>query len=114
MHDARELHMFALKSIMHYLQGTLDFDLHLHRSFTSGYAVLPGDNLISWSSKHQNTVSCSSVESENQVVANGVAEACLLYQLLMELHFPLSHNTLVYCVIYLASNSVQHQRMKAC
>jgi hypothetical protein len=29
MHDARELHMLALKSIMHYLQGTLDFDLHL-------------------------------------------------------------------------------------
>jgi hypothetical protein len=34
----------------------------------------------------------------------------------MELHFPLSRNTLVYCdnvsVVYLMSNPVKHQRMK--
>jgi uncharacterized protein (DUF1697 family) len=34
----------------------------------------------------------------------------------MELHFPLSHSTLVYCdnasVVYLASNPFQHQRTK--
>jgi hypothetical protein len=29
-HDPRETHMTAFKCIMHYLQGTLDFGLHLH------------------------------------------------------------------------------------
>jgi hypothetical protein len=49
-------------------------------------------------------------------VANGVAEACWLWQLLQELHAPLSKSTLVYCdnvsAIYLFTNPVQHQRMK--
>jgi hypothetical protein len=29
MHDLRELHMIALKRILHYLQDTLDFSLLL-------------------------------------------------------------------------------------
>jgi hypothetical protein len=45
-------------------------------------------------------------------VANGVAEACWLRQLLQELHSPLSRATLVYCdnvsVVYLSTNPVQH------
>jgi hypothetical protein len=49
-------------------------------------------------------------------VANGVAEACWLRQLLQELHTPLSKSTLIYCdnvsVVYLSINPVQHQRMK--
>jgi hypothetical protein len=36
------------------------------------------NNLISWSSKHQNVISHSSAEAEYWVVANGVAEACWL------------------------------------
>jgi hypothetical protein len=49
-------------------------------------------------------------------VANGVAEACWLRQLLVELHSPLSRATLVYCdnvsTIYLSTNPIQHQRTK--
>jgi hypothetical protein len=41
---------------------------------TSRYAVFLGDNLVSWSSMRQNTVSHSSTEAEYRVVANGVAE----------------------------------------
>jgi hypothetical protein len=129
--------MTALKCILRYLQGTLDFGLHLHRSSTSelvvdsdadwagcpdtrrstfGYAIFLGDNLISWSSERQNMVSRSSNEAEYWAIPNGVAEAYWLHQLLMELHSPLSHSTLVYCdnvsVVYLASNPVQHQHMK--
>jgi hypothetical protein len=54
------------------------------------------DNLISWSSKRQNVVSHSSAEAEYRVVANGMAEACWLRQLLVELHSPLLRATLVY------------------
>jgi hypothetical protein len=35
-------------------------------------------NLISWSLKRQNVFSCSSVEAEYWVMANGVVEDCWL------------------------------------
>jgi hypothetical protein len=77
---------------------------------TSGYAVFLGDNLISWSSKCQNIASRSSAEAEYRVVANSVAEACWLRQLLVELYSPLSRATLVYCdnvsAVYLSTNPV--------
>jgi hypothetical protein len=84
--------------------------------FTSGYVVFLDDNLISWSSKRQNIISRSSTEVEYDAVANGVAEACWLQQLLHELHAPLSKSTIIYCdnisVVYLSTNPVQHQRTK--
>jgi hypothetical protein len=50
-------------------------------------------------------------------MANGVAEATWLRQLLLELHQPLQRATVVYCdnmsAVYLSTNPVQHQR-KAC
>jgi hypothetical protein len=83
---------------------------------TFRYAVFLGDNLVSWSSKRQNTVCRSSVEAEYRDVANGVMETSWLRQLFMELHSPLTRCTLVYCdnvsVVYLASNPVQHQHTK--
>ena len=137
MHDPRKPHLSAVKRILRYLRGTLDHGLLLRhgaaseltvytdadwagcpdtRKSTSGYAVFLGDNLVSWSSKRQNTVSRSSAEAEYRAVANGVAEACWLRQLLHELHHPLQKSTLVYCdnvsAVYLSSNPVQHQRTK--
>jgi hypothetical protein len=49
-------------------------------------------------------------------MANGVAEACWLWQLLHELHAPLTKSTLIYCdnvsANYLSTNPIQHQRTK--
>jgi hypothetical protein len=71
-------------------------------------------NLVSWSSKRQNVVSRSSAEAQYWAMANGVAEACWLRQLLQELHAPLTKSTLVYCdnvnAVYLSTNPIQHQR----
>jgi hypothetical protein len=118
MHDPREPHLNAVKRILRYLRGTIDYGLQLHRSSptslaadtdadwascpntrnsTSGYGVFLGDNLVSWSSKCQQTVSRSSAEAEYRGVANAVAEACWLRQLLSELHHPLHRATVVYC-----------------
>ncbi|GJY42882.1 ribonuclease H-like domain-containing protein, partial [Tanacetum coccineum] len=113
MHDLREPHLSALKRILRYVQGTLNYGLQLFssstidfvaysdadwagcpttRRLTSGYCVFLGNNLLSWSSKRQPTLSRSSAEAEYRGVANAVAETC--------------------CVVYLSSNPVQHQRTK--
>ena len=71
---------------------------------------------MSWSSKRQHVVSRSSAEAEYCGVANVVAEAAWLRNLLLELSCPLSKATVVFCdnvsAMYLASNPVQHQRTK--
>ncbi|GJT84700.1 ribonuclease H-like domain-containing protein [Tanacetum coccineum] len=88
--------MTDLKPILRYVQDT--------RCSTSEYCVYLGDNLISWSSKRQPTVSRSSAEAEYHGVANVVSESCWLHNLLLELHFPFQKDTLVYCdnsVVYL-------------
>ena len=103
---SRESHLAALKRLLRYVRGTVDLGLVLHRSSsaelvvytdadwagcpdtrrsTSGYAVFLGGNLVSWSSKRQSVVSRYSAEVEYRAVANGVAEASWLQQLLVEL-----------------------------
>jgi hypothetical protein len=78
--------------------------------------VFLGTNLVSWSSKCQNVISRSSAEAEYWTMANGVAVACLLRQLLHKLHAPLTKSTLVYCdnvsTVYLSTNPIQHQCTK--
>nr|GEV21688.1 ribonuclease H-like domain-containing protein [Tanacetum cinerariifolium] len=83
---------------------------------TRSYCVFLGDNLLSWSTKRQHTLSRSSTEAEYCGVANVVAEAAWLRNLLRELHSPLSTATIIYCdtigVVYMSANLVQHQRTK--
>ncbi|KAM3298360.1 hypothetical protein ACQJBY_040029 [Aegilops geniculata] len=137
MHDPRDQHLSLVKRVLRYIKGTLHHGLQLvpssmdrlvaytdanwagcpdTRRSTSGYGVFFGDNLISWSSKRQHTVSRSSAEAEYRAVANAVAEASWLRQLLQELHRPLLSATVVFCdnvsAVYMSTNPVQHQRTK--
>lgn len=137
MHAPREPHFNFLKRILRYLKGTTSHGLHItpsksnkltaysdadwggcpdSRRSTSGYCVFLGDNLISWSSKRQPTISRSSAEAEYKGVANATAETTWLRNLLLELHLPLRQATIIYCdnisAVYLAKNPVQHQRTK--
>jgi hypothetical protein len=96
MHTPREPHLTALKRILRYLRGLLDYGLLLRpsstsdlvvytdvdwvgcletRRSTSGYAVFLGANLVSWAAKRQPVISRSSADAEYRAVANGVAEA---------------------------------------
>nr|GFB38212.1 ribonuclease H-like domain-containing protein [Tanacetum cinerariifolium] len=99
-------------------QGTLDYGLQLFssttdsliaysdvdcagcpttRRSTSRYCVFLGNNLLSWSFKHQPMLSRFSAEAEYHDVANAVTETCWIRNLLRELHTPLSSATIVYC-----------------
>ncbi|GJX78829.1 ribonuclease H-like domain-containing protein [Tanacetum coccineum] len=81
IHDPREPHFNAMKRVFRYLRSTTDLGLQLFRSTTSqltaysdadlagcpathlstsGYCVFLGDNLLTWSSKRQDTLSQSS------------------------------------------------------
>ncbi|XP_021862077.1 uncharacterized mitochondrial protein AtMg00810-like [Spinacia oleracea] len=104
MHDPPEPHLGALHRVMRYIQGTIDHGLHLYpsstmrlitytdanwggcpdtRRSTSGYCCFLGDNLISWLSKRQPTLSKSSAEAEYRGVANVISEACWFRDLLL-------------------------------
>uniref|UniRef100_A0A803P916 Mitochondrial protein n=1 Tax=Cannabis sativa TaxID=3483 RepID=A0A803P916_CANSA len=137
MHAPTNEHMRAFKCIIRYLQGTLSHGLYLYNSTidrllsytdanwggcpntrrsTSRYCVFLGDNLVSWSSKRQSTLSRSSAEAEYRGVANVVSDSCWIRNLLLELHCPIQKATLVYCdnvsALYLSGNPVQHQCTK--
>jgi hypothetical protein len=103
MHDPREPHLALLKCVLRYVKGTLSTGLHIgtgtitsltaysdadwagcpdSQRSTSGNCVFLGDNLVSWSSKRQTTISRLSAEAEYRAVAHAVAETCWLRQLL--------------------------------
>nr|GEY06310.1 ribonuclease H-like domain-containing protein [Tanacetum cinerariifolium] len=97
MHDSREPHFAALKHILRYVQGTVDFGLQLYTFATTsliGYTDADG-----FPSTRMPT-----------------SEMAWLRNLLCELHSPLSTATLVYCdnviAVYMSDNPVQHQRTK--
>nr|GEU36104.1 ribonuclease H-like domain-containing protein [Tanacetum cinerariifolium] len=137
MHDPQEPHLSAMKRVLRYLRGTTDLGLQLFRSTTSQliayydadwagcpatrrstsrYCVFLGDNLLTWSSKRQYTLSRSSVEVEYRGAANAVAETSWIRNLLREHHTLLFTATLVYCdnvsAVYMSANPIQHQRTK--
>ncbi|KAJ9535404.1 LOW QUALITY PROTEIN: hypothetical protein OSB04_un001486 [Centaurea solstitialis] len=85
------------------------------RRSMSGYCVYLGDNIVSWSSKRQATLSRSSAEAKYRRVANysrlvGFAISSWSFTTHSQ------QETIVYCdnvnTIYLAGNPVQHQRTK--
>ena len=136
MHSPRTIHLQAVKRILRYLKGTVDFGIWftkgpqcltawsdadwagcpVDRRSTSGYCVFLGPNLISWSAKKQVTVARSSTEAEYRSLANTAAEITWVCKILQDISFPLLKTPLIYCdnksAIALAFNPVFHARTK--
>ena len=136
MHNPMESHVVAVKRILRYLRGTLDYGIHFQldtlnlqaysdadwagdpndRRSVSGFVVYLGSSPISWASKKQHTVSRSSAEAEYRALAIAAAELTWIRQLFCDMHVPLLIPPLIHCdnisVISLASNLVFHSRMK--
>lgn len=118
MANPNDEHWQAAKRILRYLKGTLSYGLQLYRSSscelfaysdadwtsypddrksTSGYLVYLGQNLISWQSRKQNTVSCSSTKSQYREMALATTEITWLQSLMQELGIRLPWAPVLWC-----------------
>ncbi|XP_019193104.1 PREDICTED: uncharacterized protein LOC109187371 [Ipomoea nil] len=101
------------------LQGFSDSDwancAETRKSITS-YCIYLGDNLISWKTKKQATVSRSSSEAEYRALASTVCEIQWLHYLLTDLKVQLPTPTPLFCdnqsAIAIGENYVFHERTK--
>ena len=133
----RPTHYVAVLHILRYLKGTLFHGLFYfaqsplilrafsnadwvgdsidHKS-TIGYCFLLGSSLISWRSKKQIFVACSSTEAEYRALADTTFEFLWLRWLLTDLGVSTSSATPLYCdnqsAIHIAHNDVFHERTK--
>lgn len=131
-------HFIAVKCILRYLKGTLDFGLSFRRSTcpltlcaysdadwagcpdtrrsTTGICIFLGPNLISWCAKKQQVVSHSSADAKYRSLAHACADTIWVSYLLVELQFLPSQPIALLCdnhsTIYMASNPVFYARTK--
>lgn len=135
-----ETHWKAVKRILRYLKGTLEYGLELRpaahpsspfalsafsdadwgsdpddRRSTSGYCIYFGQNLISWSSKKQTLVARSTAKAEYRSMAHATAELLWVQSLLQELQISFTRPVLYFdnsSAIALAHNPVLHAHTK--
>ncbi|XP_040944289.1 uncharacterized mitochondrial protein AtMg00810-like [Gossypium hirsutum] len=137
MHKPLNVHFKAVKRILRYLQGTLNYGLRFIRSSsfllegyseaswgsdvddrrsTSGFCVFLGGNPISWSSRKQQVIPRSITEAEYRSVAHLTAELVWIRSLLIELCVPIPKRSLIWCdssiAVAIAGNLVLHSKFK--
>ncbi|KAL0331150.1 UNVERIFIED_CONTAM: Retrovirus-related Pol polyprotein from transposon RE2 [Sesamum angustifolium] len=124
---------FAVQQLSQYLQRPTEQHWHaaLHlttyvdadwgacvdsRHSVTGYCVFLGSSLISWKTKKQNTVSCSSVKAEYRAMAAGVCELQWISFLLADFHIPVTTPIPFWCdnqaTLHITANPVFHERTK--
>lgn len=106
MHSSKMPHWVAIKHVLRYLSGTINLGLlfksqsilHINtycdvdwggclndRRSIDGFYVYLVSHLISWSSKKQNTMACSSTKAEYKPLAFSATETIQIQTLLHEL-----------------------------
>jgi hypothetical protein len=136
MHQPTTSHLVAAKRVLRYIRGTLSHGIlfqpgplrltaftdsdwagdPVDRRSTIGFLIFLGNNLLTWASKKQPTVSRSSIEAEYRALAVGAVELTWIRMLLRDLGIYISHALVLWCdntsAISLASNPVFHARTK--
>jgi hypothetical protein len=129
-------HMKAVKRILRYLKGTLNYQLTYRgdlqaltgysdadwagdkdtRRSTGGFVFNVGSGIVSWSSKRQATVALSSCESELMAQTQAAKEAIWLKRFLSEILYQDQVAVVIHCdnqgAIALAKNDQFHARTK--
>ena len=86
------------------------------RRSTTGYCTFIGGNLVTWKSKKQKVVSCSSAEAEYRAMRKLTSELIWIKGLLKDLGIEVTTPITMHCdnqaAIHIASNSVFHERTK--
>lgn len=137
MHRPTTTHWQALKRVLRYLKGTLEYGLNIYRNSplhlhafsdsdwgsdkddfisTGAYIIYLGRNAISWSSKKQRSVARSSTEAEYRSIAQAAGEVTWLENVLLELGVTCKTTPTIYCdnigAVNLSANPVFHSCMK--
>ncbi|KAE8656318.1 Nodulation-signaling pathway 2 protein [Hibiscus syriacus] len=138
MHAPREMHWLAVKRILRYLVGTIDYGLMFQaskaeltvsafadadwganvddRRSISGYGVFIGKCLVAWSSKKQKTVSRSTMEAEYKSLADATAEVAWTSSFLADLGFQQLREPVLWCdntgAVAMSANPVYHAQSK--
>ncbi|KAL0641859.1 hypothetical protein Bca4012_103201 [Brassica carinata] len=86
------------------------------RRSTTGYCTFIGGNLVTWKSKKQKVVSCSSAEAEYRAMLKLLNELVWIKGILKHLEIAQDTPMTMHCdnqaAIHIASNSVFHERTK--
>ena len=86
------------------------------RRSTTGYCTFIGGNLVTWKSKKQKVVSCSSAEAEYRAMRKLTSELIWIRNLLRDLGIETTTPITMHCdnqaAIHIASNSMFHERTK--
>ncbi|XP_062088899.1 uncharacterized mitochondrial protein AtMg00810-like [Humulus lupulus] len=111
-------HWTAYKRVLRYIRGTIHLGLHFKptavmsleeysdvdwasnlddRKSTSGFCLFLGGNLISWGSRKQQAIACSSTESKYHALASTATELIWLHSLLTELGIKISMVPTLWC-----------------
>ena len=135
--DPREAHLQAVKRIFRYLKGTEGHGLFYKRNSsltlyaysdadwagcvddrksTSGGAFYLGDNLVSWHSKKQESVSLSTAEAEYIAATSSCTQVLYMVELLRNFGVDSLKPVVILCdnssAINISKNPVQHSRTK--
>ncbi|KAG8491907.1 hypothetical protein CXB51_015260 [Gossypium anomalum] len=119
MHKPSELHFKAVKRILRYLQGTLDYGIKFTKS---PKLLLEGFSDANWGSDSDDRRSTSSycvfldAEAEYRSLAHVTAEMVWLQSLLSELGVSVPGKALIWCdssaAVAVAGNPVMHSKFK--
>ena len=134
--NSKESHMTTLKRIIKYVKTTTEFGVWYNkdtsdvlagysdadwarnaddRKSTSGACFYVGNNLVSWMSKKQNSISLSTAEAEYIAAGSCCTQLLWMQKLLHDYGICQEHLT-IYCdntsAINISKNPIQHSRTK--